>query len=422
MTDQTPDRKSEDYVRLGRTLLQNHLETEKNKAPRAGTVYRIRDFISKRIWTWLYYYVDSRFGKNHPYPDYGDAPDRGIYRMEPEAGTDTVTIALCADWATNTRESIHIAQRMKEQLPDYTIHLGDTYFVGEPKEVKRNFTDPGAPWVRGSSGSFAVLGNHEMYARGIAFFDDLLPTLGLRVNGSCQGQHAGFVCLENNHWRILVLDTGYHSIGKVPVLEMLPWFAPDSRFDDKLMDWLEKDVRLGDPADKRGIVVLSHHQYITAFHEGEFGKPAEQLATLIGKDRPVLWLWGHEHKFSMYQRAQMKERVTAYGRCIGHGGMPVEVDTFKLDRKKRGIGKLVVYDHRIHRSEVKRKLPLGYNGYAVLKLKGAELTVAYHDFFHCLVTEKWQVSPDGLIQGSIFPAADCPLSPVAGRRWEDAVR
>lgn len=418
---ETTDRNSEDYVKLGRSVLSNHLQTEKNKIKTSDTLYRISDFVSKRIWTWLYYYTDSRFGKNHPYPDYHGAPDNGVYRITPSTGREDIVIGLCADWATNTRESVKVARSMAAQQPDYTIHLGDIYFVGEPKEVKRNFIDPGAPWVRGTSGSFAVLGNHEMYARGISFFEDLLPTLGLRENDVYKRQHAGFVCLETDHWRILVLDTGYHSIGKIPLLEMIPWFGPDSRLDPKLMEWLKNEVKLGDPEDKRGLLILSHHQYVTAFRESEYSRPAEQLASLIGTSRPVLWIWGHEHKFSMYAKAQEGKGVTAYGRCIGHGGMPVEVNSFKRNPAKRGADKLVAYDDRVHRTQIRRKIPLGFNGYAVLRLNGPRLSVEYRDFYRLLITESWEVSADGTLKGSIHVPSDCPLTPVAGKTWESAV-
>jgi hypothetical protein len=427
MTEPAPERSSrasEDYINLGRTALENHLETEKNKIPNASKLYRITDFITKRVWSWFYYYLDSRFGRNYPYSDYTDAPDKGIYRMvrSEDSSRDHVTIALCADWGTYTRESFHIAQRIGGHQPDYTIHLGDTYFVGEPKEIKRNFIDPQAPWIRGKVGSFAVLGNHEMYARGIAFFKDLLPTLGLKVNGHYQGQHAGFVCLENDHWRILALDTGYHSIGRIPLLEMVPGLGPDSRLDPLLIKWLMDDVRLGDPQDKRGLLILTHHQYVTAFNEGEYLVPARQLARLLGTHRPILWIWGHEHKFSMYEKVQIGQGVTAYGRCIGHGGMPVEVDHFKLKRNRHGRGKLVFCDRRIHRTQWHKKIPLGYNGYALVKIKANQLTIEYRDFFHLLVTERWQVSADGSLQGEIIPSSDIPLGPEPGKQWQDAVR
>jgi len=115
-------------------------------------------------------------------------------------------------------------------LPHYTIHLGDVYYVGVKDEVEENclgqpdanhsFTPCLWPW--GSVGSFALNGNHEMYALGEAYFEVFLPTLGLRPAPGVKpgGQKASFFCLENKFWRVIGLDTGYNSIG-VPILEYI---------------------------------------------------------------------------------------------------------------------------------------------------------------------------------------------------------
>jgi hypothetical protein len=58
-----------------------------------------------------------------------------------------------------------------------------------------------------------------MYARGYAYFDRMLPRLGPITNGKTHGQKASYFCLENQHWRIIALDTGYDSIGW-PLLNM----------------------------------------------------------------------------------------------------------------------------------------------------------------------------------------------------------
>ena len=64
--------------------------------------------------------------------------------------------------------------------PHYSIHLGDVYFVGDASEVDENFlgiknrANDYAPccWPKGHKGSFALNGNHEMYARGIAYWHE----------------------------------------------------------------------------------------------------------------------------------------------------------------------------------------------------------------------------------------------------------
>jgi hypothetical protein len=56
---------------------------------------------------------------------------------------------------------------------------------------------------------FCLDGNHEMYARGFAYFDRILPALGPMLHGKPCAQKASFFCLENEYWRIIGLDTAY---------------------------------------------------------------------------------------------------------------------------------------------------------------------------------------------------------------------
>jgi hypothetical protein len=411
-------RSQQDYELMSRSHLVNHYKTEVNKSEGKPLPYKITDFLTKRIWSWLYYYLDSRFGKNHPYATYR-GEDSGIYQLDPSSADGGISLAVAADWATYTKESMRIASEIEKQDPDYTIHLGDTYYVGAPFEVAANFLDEGAPWVRGRKGSFGLLGNHEMYARGIAFFDKLMPTLGIRkADGSFGGQQAPFFCLENDHWRILGLDTGYHSTG-VPLLEMTRYFRPDCRFDKLLIQWLTEKVHLGDPSDKRGLLILTHHQYYSAFKsEDEYPFPAKQLASLLGSQRPVIWIWGHEHKLAIYGKTKIGDSLTAYGRCIGHGGMPVEVSSaaFTPSADMSGYPTLVAVDTRIRPTD--DHLSLGYNGYVMLRLQQETLCIEYRDRERLLLTERWEAE-DGSIRGAVEVPADCPLKPL--KPWQDAV-
>jgi hypothetical protein len=414
-------RNADEYLHLGRGMSINHLKTEKSKI---DPYYTSSDFFEKgigQILKWVYYTFKSRFGRRYPYPTYPVSGDNGIYKVS--SGTNSPSImALAGDWATDTYESDTIAEKMAEHNPDFTIHLGDTYFVGTPFEIKNNFTGEDASWPKGNLGSFAILGNHEMYARGKAFFKELLPNLGMKNQvGGFDGQKAGFFCIENEYWRILGLDTGYNSIGKIPVIDMLPFCAPDSRFEDKLMTWLKEVVKIDNKEDKRGIVVLTHHQYISAFKkEKEYLAPAKQLASLLGTDRKIIWLWGHEHKFSMYEKVQVKDGVTAYGRCMGHGGMPVELETFNMNEKLAGYSKLVMFDGRERPGT--SDYPLGYNGYTVLKLQDENLGIEYYDINGFLLSESWKVDYQGEIMGNISVPPDCPIGPINGKNWFDAVK
>jgi hypothetical protein len=411
-----PKRSNDDYFLSSRSELVNHLKTEVKKKPG----HNIGDFLTTSLWSWIYHYFKSRFGKKFPYPGYSN-PETGIYTIPSDSET---VIGIASDWATDTEESFEIADKIKTHSPDYTIHVGDTYYVGAPFEVSSNFTEEGAPWVRGRQGSFAVLGNHEMYARGDAFFETLLPTLGtVDSNGGYTGQKAGFFCLQNDHWRILGLDTGYHSTG-IPLIEFIPWFAPNCHFDEKQIEWLRDVVKLSDPSDKRGILILTHHQIISAFKtETEYSKPAGQLATLVGKEKKLVWLWGHEHKLSFYGQSAIDKGPKIYGRCIGHGGTPIEISgkSFQPASKNKGFNPLVAFDQR--KQKMIGDKELGYNGYALIKTKNSQLSIEYYDNKSFLISETWNVDlTTGEIKGSIVPPENCQLILREGKAWSDAVR
>jgi hypothetical protein len=418
-------RSSNEYFQNIRSELTNHLRTELSKGRSKGRMQKLSNFLSKQIWSWLYHYLKSRFGPKVQYRSYTDG-ETGVYKLTKSTGTaGEFSIAIASDWASDTNESAGICRQIKDKHnPDYTIHIGDIYFVGAPHEVKRNFVYPDSPWVRGNTGSFAVMGNHEMYARGEAFFKHLLPTMGIKTSkGTYDGQKAGFFCLENEYWRIIGLDTGYHSIG-TPIIEFLPFCSPNSHLDKIHMSWLKDTVRLGDPNDKRGIIILSHHQYITAFNtESEYAVPASQISSLIGRGQKLIWLWGHEHKLSLFEKATIRDDLFVYGRCIGHGGLPIEIKSrsFTTSPKKKGFSKLVMFDKR--QKEVIDETEVGYNGYAILKILGNALRIEYYDHKRLLFSEKWKADINaGSIKGEIEIPENCPLEPQPGKNWEDACK
>src|SRR5882672_2903037 len=190
--------------------------------PPRPAFHKLKAFLPQNVFQWSGEYLRHRIGPRHVFPTYEHPDvDNGIYRV----GNST-TIGVAGDWGTGTDEAAAVAEQMIATLqPDITIHLGDVYYVGDEDELRENClgikspTSSYAPclWPHGSIGSFALNGNHEMYARGFAYFDSFLPTLG--ING--RKQHASFFCLENDYWRVIALDTGYNSLG-VPLLENIP--------------------------------------------------------------------------------------------------------------------------------------------------------------------------------------------------------
>lgn len=272
---------------------------------------------------WIWQYLSCRLGPRHRFLTYpAGAPDRGIYPMP--GGTDEIRIALASDWGTGTHEAQDVATLIGGFLPHDAIHLGDIYYVGSDAEVdenslgiKRSESDP-CRWPRGSLGSFSLNGNHEMYARGFGYFDRMLPQLGLLEAGRPRGQAASFFCLENEHWRIIALDSGYNSVDW-PVLEYLR--TPPCGLRSEEIAWV-RDAARPRADDTRGIILLSHHQVFSRYDDC-YPLQARQLAPFF--DRPVLWFWGHEHRPAMYEEHAVPGGVRAFGRCIGHGGMPVDL-------------------------------------------------------------------------------------------------
>ncbi|MFN8345260.1 MAG: metallophosphoesterase [Spirosomataceae bacterium] len=373
----------EEYVNVGHSELENHLRTQNAQLQQtpesADAGRRLTDFLWFNVFGFVYHYLKSRFGRRHKYQFYPSGEDNGVFKME--AATDRTQIALLSDWASDTPESDRIGAIVASLKPDYSIHLGDIYFVGAPSEVHDNFTGPKASWPRGKWGSLALSGNHEMYSNGDAFFKNLLPTMGVREGGQVREQKAVFFCLENDCWRIIGLDTGYTSVER-PFLEILS--PPDCHLRREQVRWLRHQLRLDDSNDRRGIIFLSHHPPFSSFRKA-YPKPAQQLSQLFGRYlRPVLWVWGHEHRLAGYNRREIN-RLPIDGRCIGHGGMPVEIDGPRVADES-----LLFHDRR--RRTNLRRIGIGYNGFAWLTFQQETLTIEYRDMEEkVVVSEKWQI-------------------------------
>jgi hypothetical protein len=367
------------------------------------------DFLWVGIVKFVYHYLKSRFGAKYPFQAYTHSlDDNGVYPFQPDRrSAESIRMCLASDWGTGTAEAAAVAARMLAFDPHYTIHLGDIYYVGAPHEVIENCLTT-VRWPHGSLGSFALNGNHEMYAQGKAYFTRFLPTLGL--NGRA-GQKASFFCLENDDWRIIGLDTAYNSLG-IPFLEVIK--SPDNRLPAPLIDWLREVVQLGNPADTRGLIFLSHHQYYSAFDD-DLTVPASQLAELLQPNRPVLWFWGHEHRLAFYGKLARGTPLEAYGRCIGNGGMP---DYLSDVPAKAQAYQLKVYDNRTYQDLV--DIAIGYNGFTQLTFNGNTLTAEYRSLTRSLdgdtllAHEVWRINREtGLLAEPEFHVDDPALTVVS---------
>ncbi|WP_343610509.1 metallophosphoesterase [Novosphingobium sp.] len=339
---------------------------------------------------WILTYLAHRFGPRDKLPSYEGTGQSGIHTM-----ADMGNVALYGDWASGTLAAAQVATRIREHKAQHTIHMGDVYFVGDEDEARENFLGeevPGSPWQavafpRGTQRSFALNGNHEMYARGKGYFRRILPALD---------QQASFFALQNQHWRIIGLDSGYHSI-TWPFWELL--FRPDCHLPDAAVNWLKDLVttpRPGDPKEPRGTIILTHHQPFS-FYEAGFPRLMEQIGAVLGG--PVLWFWGHEHWMSVYAPVE-RAGLEIHGRCIGHGGMPCEPPGETRDPAYP----ILLEDHRI--LDTGAQVVLWPNGYAMLGFDGPDLRIDYRDVEGTLVAHEGWTLKDGKIVMTEAPVAD----------------
>jgi hypothetical protein len=321
----------------------------------------------RSVKEWAAHYFSVAFSHRHPFRTYAASVDTrpGILELP-----DRCTVALAGDWGTGTKTAEEVGIRIGSHNPDVTIHLGDVYYSGTPSEFRDYFL---SSWPRGSHRTLLLNANHEMYSGGYGYFGLALPDVD---------QEASYFCLENENWRILGVDTGYFA-RQFPLLEFL--LKGLTRLPDENVAWLE-DVVFRDRKDRRPVILLSHHAWFSAF-DTEYGGVGRSLSPFL--DRVLLWFWAHEHRFAGYGRARLGDDFPVRARCIGHGGMPIELK----DRPRRERN-LVFYDAR-PLAKVKRD-PVGACGYAVLELRGPELRIDYRDQFGAsLLVEEWRRPPDG---------------------------
>lgn len=236
---------------------------------------------------------------------------RGKYDFKKQPSTeaprqleDNVRILLVGDWATGLPRAQNVAKEMRKVLEEgiatnrqqLVIHLGDTYYSGWKPEYEKRLLKywPVRPEEADKIGSFTLNGNHDMYSGGQSYY-----TVGLE-DARFKPWHNGssFFSLANKNWHIFGLDTAYD----------------DFDLKDPQADWVNREMS----GHGKKLMLLSHHQLFSAY-EGGGPKLAEKLGKVLESKRVRSWFWGHEHRCMLYN----PYHDVQYGRCIGHGGVPV---------------------------------------------------------------------------------------------------
>jgi len=233
---------------------------------------------------------------------------------------EAVTIVLLGDWGGDNPAARSVADIVRKHRPAMGIHLGDIYYGGIKAECDAflrlwpfhvDISAPDSAIILGSS--LALNGNHEMYSGGESYFNTVLPAFG---------QPQSFFCLENQHWRIIGLDTAYAGGHLKP-----------SGLDDPIItqwDWLIALLKNG---PKRANIFLTHHQPVSA-HSTEWNDSQalrgeiDELLAIEGVEENAIfgWFFGHEHRCALYQDTALKYNA----RLIGNGCIPHEVQREKV--------------------------------------------------------------------------------------------
>lgn len=404
-----------DLLDLKRSALHSHYRQQVDKLADVTKFPKAAAFLPNNFLPWIGAYLKYVFRPRHRFVCYPRDGDHGIYPLKPAQG-QVVRVSIAGDWGTGTEESEKVASAMHAFKPDYTIHLGDVYFVGDKAEIDQNCLGvsghgyQGIEWPRGRMGSFAMNGNHEMYASGDAYFAHFLPRLGIPSSRD-QRQLASYFCLENDIWRILALDTGYNSagmplLGALPFMGSLPGIRGSCKLEEPSIEWLGKEV---DPKSRRrATILLTHHQCFSAFEKG-YGTPSRQLQPFF-EGQEIIWLWGHEHRFAVYDK-YADHGPTAYARCLGHGGMPVELAA----PKSNFPAPLRYYDKRLYRDLGRVKV--GFNGFVNLELAGNSATFDYRDHENrSLLVEKFVTDGTTISQSYVQVHPDLAVARPQGQR------
>jgi hypothetical protein len=264
-------------------------------------------------------------------------------------------LLLVGDWATGLPRARKVSNAMRVKLEEglgakrdvHVIHLGDVYYSGFGYEYKRRFLPHWPVWPEEASmvGSWSLLGNHDMYAGGWGYWNDLLSDPRFAAHDS-----ASHFLLENDHWQIFGLDTA--------------WKEEHGSLPGKQLEWLERE-RVARP---KHTMLLSHHQLFSVY-----GDESEQLRDAILptlRENPVdAWFWGHEHRCMVFS----ENDGVRYGCCLGHGGVPV----YQWHEEDAEIPPPGVYEYRDVLPGLFGLEPWAVFGFAVVDLDDDSATVRY---------------------------------------------
>lgn len=217
---------------------------------------------------------------------------------------DQGRIVLLSDWAIGTPSAIHTLKCVADHKPDYFIHLGDVYYSGTIKEFKNNLIDP-LTSILPKTKSFILPGNHDYYS----------GTEGLHYALKEINQTSSFFSLYNDSIQIEGLDTGFNDSD---ILGTNTTYLQDTEYM-----WHKNRYQQA-KSKNRKIILLSHHQIISNVRILDHHKQSplnhklfKQTSSIL--NRTMLWFFGHDHAFNIFEPYTYKNVCIYRARLIGNG-------------------------------------------------------------------------------------------------------
>ena len=96
---------------------------------------------------------------------------------------------------------------------------------------------------------------------------------------------------------------------------------------------------------------------------------------------------------TIYHEFTVPGEIAAFGRCIGHGGMPVDLP---FSPPKHPECAVEFVDDRLYSND--ENLKIGLNGFAQLSLQGNRMTARYVDVKGAVIFSETWVAEDGVLQ------------------------
>jgi len=278
-------------------------------------------------------------------------------------------IALLGDWGTgdwgaSPAPAIQVASAVRKLNPDYAVHLGDVYYMGSDGTLEwptYEMDNLLAPWPGNPARSFALQGNHEMYAQGTGYFHHALGLAlppGRETPFTAQ-KGTSYFALVNSHWVIVGLDTAYAATN----------FYTEGNLNAPQLEFLAQ-VTSSNPGKK--VLLLSHHNPLS--EDGTQQLPLfSQVLGVLPSGVTAYWYWGHLHLGIVYKPVRTSNNITIHPRCAGHGGMP-----WGIASELRDASAIDWFESRLTKDATASDYPVR-NGFALLELRGADLHETFYD-------------------------------------------